>query len=61
MQWLALVILFLGVSIVEIPSHSGPTNENLNAPLGFLCVVGSSILSGLACVFFEMVGCFGIL
>ncbi|CAH8475458.1 unnamed protein product [Schistosoma turkestanicum] len=58
MQWFALVLLFIGVATVETPVNSNqPTNQPIitsNPSLGLFCVVCASILSGLGCVFFEM-------
>ncbi|KAH9584613.1 UDP-galactose transporter Gms1, variant 2 [Schistosoma haematobium] len=57
MQWFALVLLFIGVATVESPVNSNKTNHPpiaYNPPLGLFCAVWASILSGLACVFFEM-------
>ncbi|XP_018652402.1 putative sugar transporter [Schistosoma mansoni] len=57
MQWFALILLFIGVATVESPVNSNKTNHPpiaYNPPLGLFCAVCASILSGLACVFFEM-------
>ncbi|VDQ13325.1 unnamed protein product [Trichobilharzia regenti] len=58
MQWFALVLLFIGVAAVESPGDSKTSTLQPaahNPPLGLFCVVCASILSGLGCVFFEMV------
>ncbi|CAH8837895.1 unnamed protein product [Trichobilharzia szidati] len=57
MQWFALVLLFIGVAAVESPGDSKTSTLQPaahNPPLGLFCVVCASILSGLGCVFFEM-------
>ncbi|CAH8493811.1 unnamed protein product [Heterobilharzia americana] len=57
MQWFALVLLFIGVAVVESPANTSKSAQPPvahNPPFGLFCVVCASILSGLGCVFFEM-------
>lgn len=55
-QWLALILLFIGVAIVEPPS--GPETNLLglsqNPSLGLFYIICASVLSGFACTYFEL-------
>ncbi|VDP95502.1 unnamed protein product, partial [Echinostoma caproni] len=53
MQWFALSLLFIGVSFVEPPSQRN-SSEPLNPTLGLVYVVCAAILSGFACIYFEL-------
>ena len=60
MQWLSLVLLFLGVSAVQIQPSSGSTSassgDNTQSPmLGMIAVITSCCMSGFAGVYFEKV------
>lgn len=59
-QWIALLILFIGVCLVQIPSDLQKDNINLNKnhnkqyPLfGFIIVLLAALLSGFTGVYFE--------
>lgn len=59
LQWLSLVILFVGVSVVQLQpteskQKSAPAVEQ-NPFLGFVCVVISCCMSGFAGVYFEKI------
>lgn len=57
MQWLALFILFVGVSAVQLQPENKkakPTHEQ-NAILGLTAVLISCVLSGFAGVYFEKI------
>ncbi|XP_031571782.1 uncharacterized protein LOC116305920 [Actinia tenebrosa] len=59
-QWLSLVLLFVGVSIVQLqPTDSGQPKASTshikqNPVLGVIVVIASSLCSGFAGVYFEM-------
>lgn len=59
LQWLALVLLFVGVSVVQLqPTESkqkSPSAVEQNPLLGFICVVISCCMSGFAGVYFEKI------
>ncbi|CAF0967633.1 unnamed protein product [Rotaria magnacalcarata] len=55
-QWLALFLLFLGISLVQIENMTSTApKQDVNAVLGFISVVSACILSGLAGVYFEKI------
>jgi UDP-sugar transporter A1/2/3 len=57
-QWVSLVILCSGVSIIQIQntkSGKGGSAEQKNAIFGLFCVIMACILSGLAGVYFEKI------
>ncbi|KAF7259218.1 hypothetical protein EG68_03004 [Paragonimus skrjabini miyazakii] len=58
LQWLALLLLFSGVAIVEPPSASGSGANSMsvsqNPSLGLFIVVCASLLSGFASIYFEL-------
>ncbi|CAF1035850.1 unnamed protein product [Rotaria sp. Silwood1] len=55
-QWLALFLLFLGISLVQIENMtSTAVKHDVNAVLGLISVVSACILSGLAGVYFEKI------
>ncbi|XP_063440617.1 UDP-galactose translocator-like [Mytilus trossulus] len=59
LQWTSLVILFIGVSVVQLqPTESkqkAPPAVEQNPMLGFICVVISCCMSGFAGVYFEKI------
>ncbi|CAG2196531.1 SLC35A1_2_3 [Mytilus edulis] len=59
LQWISLCILFVGVSVVLLPSTKstkGVTlDEDKNRILGIICVVTSCCLSGFSGVYFEKI------
>lgn len=64
-QWLALILLFVGVSLVQMPQSkdSGSSwlksSEEKNRLLGFLSVIACCISSGFSGVYFERLIKFG--
>lgn len=57
-QWISLVILCVGVSIIQIQNtKSGKpgSDDQKNAIFGLFCVIMACILSGLAGVYFEKI------
>lgn len=57
-QWLALVVLFFGVALVQlvqISKHSGSQSQEQNPTLGFFAVLMACVLSGFAGVYFEKI------
>ncbi|GMR48102.1 hypothetical protein PMAYCL1PPCAC_18297 [Pristionchus mayeri] len=55
-QWTALLVLFLGVSLVQIDSSSASKKSDSENPLiGLVAVAVASVLSGLAGVYFEKI------
>ncbi|XP_014676627.1 PREDICTED: UDP-galactose translocator-like isoform X2 [Priapulus caudatus] len=55
-QWLALVILFIGVSIVQLEQQGATTTGVNQRPLvGLLAVVAACATSGFAGVYFEKI------
>ena len=57
-QWISLVILCSGVSIIQIQntkSGKGGSAEQKNAIFGLFCVIMACVLSGLAGVYFEKI------
>ncbi|CAF2424698.1 unnamed protein product [Rotaria sp. Silwood2] len=55
-QWLALFLLFLGISLVQIENMTSTTSKHdVNAVLGLISVVSACTLSGLAGVYFEKI------
>ena len=58
LQWLALLFLCSGVSIIQIQnvkSTNSTEKTQTNAIFGLLCVIMACILSGLAGVYFEKI------
>lgn len=58
LQWLALVLLCSGVSIIQIQNVKSSNNTEYtqtNAIFGLFCVIMACILSGLAGVYFEKI------
>ncbi|KAL3853392.1 hypothetical protein ACJMK2_016935 [Sinanodonta woodiana] len=58
LQWISLVVLFIGVSIVQLNSEvSNTTHVSVEQKpmIGFLAVVVSSLMSGFAGVYFEKI------
>lgn len=60
MQWFSLVILFLGVSLVQLQSGTSTPSSTSSGPIqsptiGMVAVVISCIMSGFAGVYFEKV------
>lgn len=57
LQWVSLVILVTGISIIQIQnaSSSSAGDENKNAVFGLFCVISACLLSGLAGVYFEKI------
>ncbi|CAD5121467.1 DgyrCDS9972 [Dimorphilus gyrociliatus] len=57
MQWVSLVILFVGVSAVQLQpdSKKGSSTHEQNAIIGLSAVLISCILSGFAGVYFEKI------
>ncbi|CAF0787651.1 unnamed protein product [Adineta ricciae] len=55
-QWLALFLLFLGVSLVQLENMTSTVpKQDVNAIKGLLSVVSACTLSGLAGVYFEKI------
>ncbi|KAK3733689.1 hypothetical protein QZH41_008479, partial [Actinostola sp. cb2023] len=63
LQWFSLVVLFVGVSIVQLQPKNGevkdPSKEsvpqiNQNPVVGVIAIVASALCSGFAGVYFEM-------
>ncbi|CAG2164769.1 unnamed protein product [Oppiella nova] len=57
-QWLALVILFIGVALVqlvEITKKSNTSSQEQNPLLGFTAILMACVLSGFAGVYFEKI------
>lgn len=55
-QWLALFLLFLGVSLVQVENMTSTTpKQDVNAVVGLLSVIGACTLSGLGGVYFEKI------
>ncbi|CAF0770822.1 unnamed protein product [Rotaria sordida] len=55
-QWLALFLLFLGISLVQIENMTSVTpKHDVNPVLGLISVVSACTLSGLAGVYFEKI------
>ncbi|CAF0849525.1 unnamed protein product [Brachionus calyciflorus] len=58
LQWVALLILFAGISIIQIQNVKSSKNSDAdqkNALFGLFCVVLACVLSGLAGVYFEKI------
>lgn len=58
LQWVSLIILTTGVSIIQIQNVKGGNKSNedsKNALFGLFCVVLACVLSGLAGVYFEKI------
>ncbi|UYV69792.1 SLC35A2 [Cordylochernes scorpioides] len=59
LQWLSLVLLFMGIALVQLTQISGPATAvagHEQKPLiGFLAVFGACCLSGFAGVYFEKI------
>ncbi|XP_052088672.1 UDP-galactose translocator-like [Mytilus californianus] len=59
LQWISLCILFVGVSVVLLPSTESTKGETLdvdkNRVVGIICVVISCCLSGFSGVYFEKI------
>ncbi|CAF0860672.1 unnamed protein product [Rotaria sordida] len=55
-QWLALFLLFIGISLVQVENMTSTTpKQDVNAVYGLLAVVAACTLSGLAGVYFEKI------
>jgi len=57
-QWLSLVILCIGISIIQIQNVSSSNkggDDHKNALYGLFCVILACVLSGLAGVYFEKI------
>ncbi|XP_022080409.1 CMP-sialic acid transporter-like [Acanthaster planci] len=56
-QWLAIILLFVGVAMVQVESATGTKGgeAHYNYPVGLLCIVISCLCSGFAGVYFEKV------
>ncbi|XP_074599546.1 UDP-N-acetylglucosamine transporter-like [Brevipalpus obovatus] len=57
-QWLALVLLFAGVALVQAQQVSGKTSSNNNVQkpfIGFMAILIACFLSGFAGVYFEKI------
>ncbi|UJR23358.1 hypothetical protein I4U23_026369 [Adineta vaga] len=55
-QWFALFLLFLGVSLVQLENMTSTVpKQDVNAFKGLISVVSACILSGLAGVYFEKI------
>ncbi|XP_071796482.1 CMP-sialic acid transporter-like [Asterias amurensis] len=56
-QWVAIVLLFLGVAMVQVESASSnkSTDVHYNYPVGVVCILISCLCSGFAGVYFEKV------
>lgn len=57
-QWMALVVLCFGVSIIQIQNVKSSKNtdsDQKNAIFGLFCVISACVLSGLAGVYFEKI------
>jgi len=57
-QWLSLVLLCIGISIIQIQnvsSQSSSGEDHKNALYGLFCVILACVLSGLAGVYFEKI------
>lgn len=57
-QWIALFVLFVGVSIIQIQnvkSSGSDVDAQKNALFGLVCVILACVLSGLAGVYFEKI------
>lgn len=57
MQWLSLVILFIGVSFVQLQSKASSENVSTEqSPLrGLMAVIAACLMSGFAGVYFEKI------
>ena len=59
LQWLALLLLFAGVSVVQLQPQSATSSAKVateqNPMLGLLAVVVSCLMSGFAGVYFEKI------
>ncbi|CAM4928423.1 unnamed protein product [Rotaria socialis] len=55
-QWLALFLLFLGISLVQVENMTTATpKQDVNALYGLFAVMAACTLSGLAGVYFEKI------
>lgn len=58
-QWLALLILFAGVALVQLvqlnKSNHSPSSNGQSPLIGFLAILCACFLSGFAGVYFEMI------
>lgn len=56
-QWLALVLLALGVALVQLTgtSETVTTNSEQNRFIGFAAAIGACVISGFAGIYFEMI------
>ncbi|CAF3357869.1 unnamed protein product [Rotaria sp. Silwood1] len=55
-QWLALFLLFIGISLVQVENMTSTTpKQDVNAVHGLLAVIIACTLSGLAGVYFEKI------
>lgn len=58
LQWVALVVLFVGVSIVQLQPenvHKSPVAVEQNPIVGLAAVITACIMSGFAGVYFEKI------
>ncbi|CAF0912108.1 unnamed protein product [Didymodactylos carnosus] len=55
-QWIALILLFFGISLVQIENMTSATPKpDVNAVVGLVAVISACTLSGLAGVYFEKI------
>lgn len=56
-QWLALVLLAIGVALVQLTgsSEASVTSAEQNRLIGFAAAIGACVLSGFAGIYFEMI------
>lgn len=57
-QWLALLLLFIGVALVQlvqITKHNNTSSQEQNPMIGFLAILIACALSGFAGVYFEKI------
>lgn len=57
-QWLALLVLFIGVALVQlvqISKPSGSQSQEQNPVVGFFAILTACVLSGFAGVYFEKI------
>ncbi|CAF3772750.1 unnamed protein product [Adineta steineri] len=55
-QWFALFLLFLGISLVQLENMTSRTvKQDVNAISGLFSVVGACLLSGFAGIYFEKI------
>lgn len=58
-QWISLVILFVGIACVQLTQTKKPKKEvndhNQSVLIGFLAILSACVLSGFAGVYFEKI------